>query len=138
MKIINENQDKIVIRFDRGDELISEIGGFCAERKISGAFFWGIGAAEELTLSYYDLDSKQYDDHVFAERLEITGITGNVAMFKNELKVHTHGTFADRDMVVRGGHIKHLIVSATAEICLQVLGPMKRTVDKTTGLPLLS
>lgn len=126
------------IRLDKGEELIQELTKLAQEKNISSAHITAIGACGELTLAYYNLSEKKYEDHDFHEDMEITSIIGNIGQMDAKPIIHAHGTFSRRDMSITGGHVKKLIVSATCEITLSLF-PLKlgRAFDESTGLNLI-
>ncbi len=138
MKLILQDNNQYILRFDRAEEMVQGIADFCRKHEISAGSFTIIGAVSEVTLSYYNLDSKKYEDKNSVENLEITGIIGNVAKLNGDIALHMHGTFSDRDMKVVGGHVKKMIVSGTGEVVLTVHeGEIIREFDESTGLNLM-
>lgn len=138
MKQIIHMQNTLILRFDLGDDVIALLNEYAIQNAISAATFSGIGAAQEVTVSYYHLDTKTYDDHQISEPVEITSLSGNIALLNDKPTIHAHGTFAKSDLSVIGGHVKKLVVSATCEIMLTVLEtPVNRAPDEATGLNLL-
>ncbi len=138
MKEILKEKNKYVLRFDSGDEIVEVLKNFCEKEKIESGFFSAFGACGELTLAYYSLDKKEYEDKNISERLEIVSLTGNIAKMNNETVVHAHGLFSDLNTKVQGGHIKRIVVSATCEMFLTVFdAKIKRGYDDNTGLNLM-
>lgn len=138
MKIINQSTNHYLLRFDLDEEVISGLSQFAKEHTISAATFSAIGAAKEVTLAYYNLETKQYEDREINQDVEILGIIGNIAILNNDIAIHCHGSFGDRNFDVVGGHVKRLVVSATCEVSLTTLeGKMEREYDQKTGLNLL-
>jgi len=138
MKLILHENTTYVVRLDKGDELIASLIQFCEGEKIKAGYFSGIGLTQELILSYYTIERKQYEDHEFNEKMEITGLMGNVAAQRYETIVHCHGTFGDSRMNVIGGHVKKLVVGATCEIIFHKLkGEVERAPNLETGLNLI-
>ncbi|MEO8637416.1 MAG: PPC domain-containing DNA-binding protein [Candidatus Taylorbacteria bacterium] len=138
MKLILEDDNYFVCRFDKGEEVMQGIADFCREREIGAGFFSAIGSVGELVLSYYNLENKKYEDRDFREKLEVTGVIGNVSLMKDLPLIHAHGTFSDKDMQVYGGHVKKLVVSATVEVMFTKLnGKIMREFNEETGLNLL-
>lgn len=138
MKILLQDNSNYIVRFDRGEEVVSGLVKFAQAGGIDAAHFTAIGASGELVLSYYNLEAKIYEDRTLTEDLEITGITGNVASMNSEVIIHTHGTFSRNDLSVVGGHVKKLVVSATCEVHITSLhGQLTRGYDENTGLNLL-
>lgn len=138
MHVITESQDIFLLRFDRNEELTSGLIDFCKQKEIKGASFTALGAAKKLTISFYNLPDKTYEDHDVIENTEIVSVTGNVAMMDGQIAIHAHGVFAKQDLATIGGHIKKLVVYATCEVTLWKLsGTIERTYDDETGLNLL-
>lgn len=138
MKIITQNPTNMILRLDKGEELMSELRLFASKQEITAAHFTAIGACSRLILSFYNLETKEYQDKKFTEDLEVTGVIGNIAILGGEIAVHAHGTFGDNNFQTRAGHVKELVVSATAEVFITLLsGPITRVSDETTGLNLL-
>ncbi len=139
MKLILTDSNKYIIRIDRGDELISVLTEFCSETSINTAFFWGIGACNELELGWYDVDSKKYTDKLVTEKLEIISLQGNIARMNGKTIVHSHGSFSNQSMNLIGGHVKKMRVAATCEILLaKIEGEIKREYSEEIGLNLMS
>jgi hypothetical protein len=56
-----------------------------------------------------------------------------------EIYLHLHGTMADRNNVIHGGHVIELTVGATCEMFVQVLpGEVSRSRDEDLGINLIS
>ena len=139
MRLILKDGNIYIIRFDAGEELISELASFCTKEKIKAGTISGIGSSDNITISFYNLDTKQYEDVTIERRLEIVSLSGTIALLNNAPFAHIHGIFSDADMQPVSGHVKKLIVSATAEIILTKLnGELHREHDIKTGLNLLS
>ena len=126
------------IRLDKGDRLVASIDEFMrtAPMDIAGAWVNIIGAVQEVTLGFYDLNKKTYEWRTFSGLREITGVQGNLAAdASGKLMLHAHGTFADRDFAVVGGHVKDFVTAATAEIFVhRSYKPLARKDDPTVGL----
>lgn len=142
---LRDQERVFVLRFDSGVEIIAGLKDFCNKRRITAGQFSGIGSSGDLTLSYYNLKTKEYEDKRFEEGLEILSLNGNIGVWHNSEKnkedviVHAHGVFSDRAMATIGGHVKKLIVSATCEIFLRkiISGRIIREFDEKTGLKLM-
>ncbi len=118
--------------------MVAGLADFCREQEINAGSFTIIGAVSEVVLSYYNIESKKYEDKNIVENLEITGIIGNVAKLNSDVALHMHGTFSDRDMKVVGGHVKKMVVSGTGEVALTIYkGEITREFDEVSGLNLM-
>ena len=139
MKIISQEDSRYILRFDRGEELLAALAAWCGTNKIGAATLSGIGAAGEIVLAYYNLETKEYENHTITEDLEIISLLGNVALFDARPLIHLHGSFGDKNLQIRGGHVRKLLVSATLELAVQTYAQsIQRRHDATTGLNLLS
>lgn len=138
MKVILREKNKYLIRFDKGEELITGLIDFCRAKKIKAGFFIGLGAASQVSLSYYHLDKKEYQEKKINEDLEIVSLTGNLAEMDKKIIIHAHGIFADVQMKTYGGHLNQLIVSGTGEVLLEVFeGKIERQYSQEIGLNLM-
>lgn len=138
MKVIQENDHAVLFRFAKGEHFPQVFQAWLEKQKIKGAFFYGLGGATIIRCGFYDLEGKAYHFKEFSgEHFEILGITGNVAVFKEGLKVHAHLSFSNNNLKSFGGHLDWLEVGGTLEILLQPLKPLKRKEDRDTGIALL-
>jgi predicted DNA-binding protein with PD1-like motif len=138
MKIIIKENNKYVLRFNRGEEVISLLKEFCKEENILSASFTGIGAVNQIKLGWYDVENKEYERKEFQEKLEIISLIGNVSKMEEEIIVHVHGNFASRDFKSIAGHVDKMIVSATCEIVLEKFEtPIERERSEEIGLNLM-
>ena len=138
MKLILKEKSTYILRFDKGEELMTELKKFCLRQKVKAGYFFGLGSASLAELSHYDMERKKYSDLRIKQKLEIISLTGIIGSFKKDTVIHLHGLFSDKSMNVRGGHVKKLIVAATAEIILQkIAGKINRVYNPKIGLNLL-
>lgn len=135
MQLVSGNKTRYIVRLDPGEELLERIHAFCEEQGIEGAWVSALGSSQEVELAFYRLQVQEYETTVCDEHTEIITIAGNVSLHGGDLSVHLHGTFGRRDMSVIGGHIMRCVVSATAEVCIDVSEEtMERQLDEETGL----
>ena len=138
MELVLSDDENIILRFDSGEEVVSELTAFVDEHGIDAASVSGIGSAKEVELGFYDLGGKEYRYKSFNEPMEALSISGNVGLLGTNTKVHLHGTFSLSNYQVIGGHIGRIVVNATLELVLDTVGgELKRLYDEGTGLDLL-
>jgi len=138
MIIAHQEKDTCILNLERGEELLSSLREFLEKENIKAGYFTGLGATGVLDLAYYNLTTKKFERHTIKEDVEILSLIGNITMLKDEIIIHTHGTFGRKDLSVFGGHIFSLRVSGACEIHFTKLsGEMTRAYDETTGLNLL-
>jgi predicted DNA-binding protein with PD1-like motif len=138
MKIVLQQENQYVLRFDRGEEVINQLLSFCKQEKIVSGFFVGLGACSFLKLASYNLEAKKYEEKEFSQDLEIGNLTGNIAHMDGELIAHMHGNFSDANLKAIAGHVMLMKVGGTCEIMFTKFDqPMNRNFDTETGLKLL-
>ncbi len=137
MKIIQDSTRHSVLRFMRGEEFLEEFQKFLAERGIAGGFFAGLGAMENPTVSYYDIETKSYISKSFPGVHEVTSCSGNIARTDGDIFIHCHCSFADVSYKMFGGHLMGGVVGATLEVYLSQTGDLRRERDDAIGLSLL-
>lgn len=138
MKTACNQENTHVLRFETGENLIEMLTLHCKENHIAAAWISGLGQALSVTLAWYNIDTKSYEDNVLTDVMEISNLSGNVAVKDNQTVIHLHGTFAGSDLKAYAGHVRELVIGATCEVRLEILpGALTRAKDKETGLNLL-
>ena len=72
--------NKIFVRLDRGDEIISSVLGICKAEGVDSATFTGIGGCSEVLKLTYRPASDAYEEHLVKEVLDIALIHGNITV----------------------------------------------------------
>lgn len=131
--------DTYALRLRPGEEVLSCIKLLCDIKNITAGVISGLGAADKITVGVYDLEKHRFVPRELEGDMEICGLTGNVTAKDNESYLHIHGSFADKDGKVYGGHVSKAVISVTAEIFVRVLpGSINRKQDGETGIQLLN
>ena len=135
-----EDNPAYVLVIQRGRELMSALKEHAQEHELTQAWLTsGLGGASSATISWYDLEAREYRDKTFDEMLEISSLSGNLSIVDGEPFWHIHGTMAGRDYAAIAGHIKFLTVGLTCELLITPIEiPMTRKYDDETGLKLLA
>lgn len=124
-----------IIRLDPGDEIIQSLESFCVNNKIKSGSVMGIGAIRDTKIAYFDPALGDYKDRYFPEGIELTSLMGNISMMDGAAFPHLHITAADSDFNMIGGHLISAIVSATAEIFIEVYDEQfERKLDPKLGM----
>lgn len=128
-----------VIRLARGEEIISSLGSFAEKEDIKGAFFYGLGAVENVSIGRYILENKEYKFRQISGVYELASLNGNISMSDDGYIIHAHAVLGDQKLSSMAGHIKTADVAITCEIFvhLQHGVEMRRVYDDETGLNLL-
>lgn len=130
--------EDIVARLEVGEEVIASLSDIAEREGVTFASVSGIGAADDIAVSVYDVKAKKYFDNEFREPMEITSLLGTVSEKDGAPYIHIHATAGRADGSVVGGHLKRAVVSATCEIVLHtVYGRVPRFFDDATGLNLM-
>jgi predicted DNA-binding protein with PD1-like motif len=128
-----------IIRLNKGERLSDALRDFAAQNEIPGAWVSGLGGALEVTLGFYNLQTKEYKWQTFTGLYEITALQGNLAFDESgKIMFHLHGTFGDDQFKVIGGHVKDLVAAATVELFIhRTYKPLHRKTDPAVGLQTL-
>lgn len=138
MEIIKKQQNIYIISVKRDSDFLETLTSFCKTENIFAAYLTAIGASKELTLAWYNLETKSYEDHEFNEDMEIASLIGNVSLVKGTQFIHAHGVFGKQNLSTVGGHVRKLVISAACEVRLEVFeGKIERKPDEFTGLNLM-
>ena len=130
--------EDIVARVEVGEEVIASLSDIAEREGVTFASVSGIGAADDIAVSVYDVGAKRYFDNEYREPMEITSILGTVSEMDGEPYIHIHLTAGRADGTVIGGHLKRAVISATCELVLHtVYGRVPRFYDERTGLNLM-
>ena len=131
--------DTYLVRLDLNEEIMQSLKQLCEKEDIRLAQVNAIGASNHAVIGVYDLQAQAYHREELNGFMEITGLTGNVTRMNGEVYLHLHGTMADRNNVIHGGHVIELTVGATCEMFVQVLpGEVSRSRDEDLGINLIS
>lgn len=131
--------NKIFVRLDRGDEIISSVLGICKAEGVDSATFTGIGGCSEVLKLTHRPASDAYEEHLVKEVLDIALIHGNITVdTTGTLCHHTHSimtyTKENNQTEILAGHTLRVIVSYAAEIMITPLSQtIIRTVDPENG-----
>ena len=127
--------NQIVLRLDKGDELLASIKELADKESISSASIVGIGASDKFSLYDFDEDKPDVDERNFNELHDISNFTGNISVLDGENFVHMHMTCVDKFGNVSAGHVLNCIISHTAEIFITVFDfTINRCYDDEFGI----
>lgn len=130
-------KNKIVVRIDRGEEILEKIKEIALKEKIKLASISALGATNDFTVGVYKVDEKKYYSNSFKGNFEIVSLTGTINTMNNEFYTHIHMSAGNDKGEVFGGHLNRAIVSATCEMVIDVIdGVVDRYFDEEIGLNL--
>lgn len=134
-----ENTDKpFILVLQKGENLFEGILR-CAEAiKLKSASISGLGALDDVTVAYYDLNKKEYLTRVFKGMYELISLNGNISLVDGKPFLHIHAALGTEEYQVIGGHIMDATVGPAAEISIIPFDhAMHRKYDDAIGLKLL-
>jgi len=125
----------IILRIDRGEEIVGTLKQFCTEQAIALGTVQGIGAVSEAVIGLFETATKTYHSTTLTGDHEITSMLGNITTQDGKPYLHLHATLSDGSHHAFGGHLTRAVVSGTCEIVIQVIdGRVERTFDAGVGL----
>lgn len=137
-KLVNNSPKIFVLVFDSGDEVVAGISLFARNEGIYSASLSAIGAFSKATIGYFDFALKDYRKIEINEQVELLTLTGDLAEFQNEPKLHAHIVLGKSDGSAYGGHLLKAYVKPTLEVVLTELPAyLHRKMDKDSGIPLI-
>lgn len=129
--------ETIVLRLEKGEEVIESIKKLCEKEDIKAGLISGLGASNHIVVGLFKVAEKKYYSNTFEEDFEITNLTGNISRMDGEVYLHIHGTFANVEGQCIGGHLNKAIISATSEIIInKINGNIGRKFSEEIGLNL--
>lgn len=138
-KLLDERGEKtFVLVFDVDDEVVAGLTDFARREALGAAHFTAIGAFRELTLGYFDWETKQYQKIPLREQVEVLSLVGNIVVGDGGPKLHAHVVVGKRDGTAHGGHLLDARVRPTLEVVLaESPRHLRRQHDEQTGLALI-
>lgn len=138
-KLLNADKQKTyAIILDSGNEVMSSIESFAKQENLKASQFTAIGAFSKATLGFFDFAIKDYVKIEIDEQVEVLNITGDISLFKNEVKIHAHAVVGKKDGTAHGGHLLKAIAHPTLEIILtESPSYLQREMDTESHIPLI-
>ena len=137
MDIIREDP-VLVVKLDRGEEVMTSLARLVTDQSLSGASFSGIGAVSHANIGFYRIAGKRYEVVDFEENLEVISLLGSLAHGPEGPVVHAHVSLGRADYSVIGGHLFAATVSVTMELFVTLTASrLERQIDPRFDLNLL-
>ena len=129
--------DTLVIRMDKGEEIVEQLTAVAAREHIALAEVSALGAVGSFTAGVFYPGEKEYHANDFAGDFEIVSLTGTVTEMDGKPCLHLHMSAGDREGRVWGGHLNRAVVSATCEMVITLIeGTVDRAYSEEIGLNL--
>ncbi|EKD63773.1 MAG: hypothetical protein ACD_51C00203G0006 [uncultured bacterium] len=130
--------DKIVVRIDKGEDVLSILKKVCEDNSIRAGTVQGIGALSKAEIGLIDLKTKQYKTRKLEGIYEVTSLLGNITIMNDEVRLHIHITLSDDDCNTMGGHLFMGEVGVTCEVIITEMdADIGRKLDAELGVNLL-
>lgn len=127
-----------VIVLEKGEKITESIKKFCNETGVKAGIVNAIGAAKDIKIGYFDVNTKEYKETTFSDYYEITSLIGDVSTKDGEPYTHIHINFAGSDCVGYGGHFIEGIITVTCEMFItEIEGELERIPDEETGISVI-
>ena len=128
--------DTVLLRIDRGEEIVAAIRAVAGAEEISLASVSAIGATDDFTVGVYDVETQSYTPNSFRGAYEIVSLSGTIDRMEGAVYTHLHMSAGNAHGEVFGGHLNRAVVSATCEVVIRLVdGAVDRRRDP--GLNLL-
>lgn len=125
----------VVIRMDRGEEVLATLKEVALKENIKLASVSALGACDHFVAGVFKVDTKEYIKNVFDGDYEITALVGTINTMKGEYYSHIHITCGDEKGNCFGGHLNEARISVTCEMVVTIInGSVDRKKDDVTGL----
>lgn len=127
----------IVVRIDRGEEILDKIRELVIAENIKLASVTALGATNDFTVGVFNTAEKKYYANEFKGAFEIVSLTGTINTMDGQFYTHIHMSAGNDKGEVFGGHLNRAVVSATCEMSVTVIdGEVDRYRDDDVGLNL--
>jgi predicted DNA-binding protein with PD1-like motif len=137
-KRLGDGEERHVLVFDKGDEVVEQLLAFAKQEKVTAASFTGIGAFSDVTLGFFERERKDYKRIPLAEQVEVLTLAGDITLKDGTPQVHAHVVVGKADGTAWGGHLVEGHVWPTLELVLvESPAELRRALDEETGLPLI-
>jgi predicted DNA-binding protein with PD1-like motif len=91
-KLIHDGRGEktFAVIFESGDEAMAGLVDFATAHSLGASHFTAIGAFRDVTVGYFDWESKEYRKIPVREQVEVLSLIGDVALKDGQPKVHAY------------------------------------------------
>ena len=114
-------EDTLVLRIDRGEEIVEQLREAAAREKILLAEISALGAVGDFTVGVFHTGEKCYHSTSFQGDFEIVSLTGTITEKDGQIYTHLHMSASDMQGHVFGGHLNRAVVSVTCEMVVRII-----------------
>lgn len=138
-KLLHEAGERtFALIFGIHDEVMPLLRSFAHEHDLNAAHFTAIGAFSQVTVAYFDWQTREYRHIPIDEQVEVLMLAGDITEKEDRPSVHAHVVVGKRDSTAHGGHLISARVRPTLEMILtETPAHLKKKFDNATGLALI-
>lgn len=138
-KRLGDGEERHVLVFDKGDEVVEQLLAFAKKERVTAGSFTGIGAFSDVTLGFFERERKEYKRIPLAEQVEVLTLAGDITLKDGEPQVHAHVVVGKADGTAHGGHLLVGHVWPTLElVVVESAAELRRRFDPETKPPLIA
>ena len=136
--LLDRAERTFVVVFDKGEEVVQGLTAFASREQLRASQITAIGALSDVTLAYFDRESRQYRHIPMREQVEVLSLLGVVTLDGEKPKLHAHIVVGRRDGSAHGGHLLEAHVWPTLEVIVEESPAyLQRKLDPASGLALI-
>lgn len=136
--LLDRAERTFVVVFDKGEEVVQGLTAFASREQLRASQITAIGALSDVTLGYFDRESRQYLRIPLREQVEVLSLLGVVTLDGEKPKLHGHIVVGRRDGSAHGGHLLEAHVWPTLEVIVEESPAyLQRKLDPASGLALI-
>ena len=136
--LVDRAERTFVVVFDKDEEVVEGLTAFASRESLRASQITAIGALSDVTLGYFDRESRQYQRIPLPEQVEVLSPLGVVTLDGEKPKVHSHIVVGRRDGRAHGGHLLEGHVWPTLEVIVEESPRhLQRRHDAVSGLALI-
>jgi len=138
-KLNTNGETTYAVIFETGDEVMSGLKQVAQEHKLEASQITAIGACQDVTLGYLEIDRNEYKRIPVDEQVEVLSMVGDISLDpKGEPQLHAHIVVGRSDGTTRGGHLLEAHVRPTFEVVIvESPAALKREFDPDAGMALI-
>lgn len=130
--------ERVQVRFESGEQVAASLLAWLKAEGIGFATMTGLGAVSSATVSYWNGETEEYEQHDLDDQMEVVSLIGNVSIKEGEPFTHIHVTLGRRDLSIIGGHLNDATVLPNLELWVRPEAQaVERTLDESCGLYLM-
>jgi uncharacterized protein len=133
------SDSRYIVRFEAGEKLPEKLTELARMHGWQSGSIVGLGSVKNVTLAFYNLEEKKYENFDIPGVVEVVSLNGNLSLVDASQFWHLHVCVADNKGNIRGGHLVSMEVAVTVECWVFPSNhTITRTRDELSGLNLLN